>query len=56
MIETLGFLAFICAILFVALMSPKRTDDPPKPKEKAAAQSADENKKDSDSPTDSPDK
>jgi hypothetical protein len=49
MLETLGFLAFVFAILFVALMSPKRTQVPPKPAPKAPAQAADENKKDSDS-------
>ncbi|MGA2707749.1 MAG: hypothetical protein ACLQJ0_13080 [Steroidobacteraceae bacterium] len=36
MIETIGFIVFLLAILFVALMSPKRSD---------------ENKKDSDSAT-----
>jgi hypothetical protein len=45
MLETLGFIAFILAIVFVMFMSPKRSDDEPNQSPKAS----DENKKDSDS-------
>lgn len=52
MIETLSLIAFILAIAFVAFAAPKRTDDPPK----RPPASADENKKDSDSADDPPNK
>ena len=52
MIETLSLIAFILAIAFVAFAAPKRTDRPPK----RPPESADENKKDSDSAGNSPDK
>ena len=52
MIETLGLIAFILAIAFVAFAAPKRTDNPPK----RPPQSTDENKKDSDSADNSPEK
>ncbi|HMD75307.1 MAG TPA: hypothetical protein VKG05_15695 [Steroidobacteraceae bacterium] len=52
MIETLSLIAFILAIAFVAFAAPKRTDDKPK----RPPESTDENKKDSDSAGNSPDK
>ena len=52
MIETLSLIAFILAIAFVAFAAPKRTERPPK----HPPQSTDENKKDSDSAGNSPDK
>ncbi len=53
MLETIGFIAFILAIAFVAFMSPKRTDEPPKRPADGSPPQADENKKDSDSASNS---
>ena len=49
MIETLLFVAFILAILFVALMSPKPSGHDPKPSGKGPDTPGQE-KKDADSP------
>jgi hypothetical protein len=56
MIETLSLIAFILAIAFVAFAAPKRSDDPPKRSPKEPPAGTDENKKDSDSAQNSPDK